>query len=419
MPAISTAVIIAIGTELLTPDRTDTNSLFLTARLNDIGIDVIGKCVVGDDPRDLEHAVRDALSRADVVITTGGLGPTADDLTREAVSAVLARPMHEDPAIVAELKERFARRRQTMPEINRRQAMVPDGATVLRNPRGSAPGLLLEDGDKIVALFPGPPRELQPMFDESVRDRLAPRTEGRSLRRRVIKIAGQPESKVDALAAPVYAPMATWPTPVNTTILASPGQVELHVSARGTDPSALEGLLNVAVTQLVDAVGEGVFSTDGRAIEAVIGDMLRHRGLTIALAESCTGGMVAARLTDVAGSSDYVRGGVVAYADAVKRELLDVPADLLDAHGAVSEPVAAAMAEGVRARLRTNIGVSVTGIAGPGGGSETKPVGMVCFSVAGPGEQRTTETRHVPGDRELIRRWSVMVALDLVRRALR
>lgn len=419
MPAISTAVIIAIGTELLTPDRTDTNSLFLTARLNDIGIDVIGKCVVGDDPRDLEHAVRDALSRADVVITTGGLGPTADDLTREAVSAVLARPMHEDPAIVAELKERFARRRQTMPEINRRQAMVPEGATVLRNPRGSAPGLLLEDGDKIVALFPGPPRELQPMFDESVRDRLAPRTEGRSLRRRVIKIAGQPESKVDALAAPVYAPMATWPTPVNTTILASPGQVELHVSARGTDPSALEGLLNVAVTQLVDAVGEGVFSTDGRAIEAVIGDMLRHRGLTIALAESCTGGMVAARLTDVAGSSDYVRGGVVAYADAVKRELLDVPADLLDAHGAVSEPVAAAMAEGVRARLRTNIGVSVTGIAGPGGGSETKPVGMVCFSVAGPGEQRTTETRHVPGDRELIRRWSVMVALDLVRRALR
>lgn len=419
MPAISTAVIIAIGTELLTPDRTDTNSLFLTARLNDIGIDVIGKCVVGDDPRDLEHAVRDALSRADVVITTGGLGPTADDLTREAVSAVLARPMHEDPAIVAELKERFARRRQTMPEINRRQAMVPEGATVLRNPRGSAPGLLLEDGDKIVALLPGPPRELQPMFDESVRDRLAPRTEGRSLRRRVIKIAGQPESKVDALAAPVYAPMATWPTPVNTTILASPGQVELHVSARGTDPSALEGLLNVAVTQLVDAVGEGVFSTDGRAIEAVIGDMLRHRGLTIALAESCTGGMVAARLTDVAGSSDYVRGGVVAYADAVKRELLDVPADLLDAHGAVSEPVAAAMAEGVRARLRTNIGVSVTGIAGPGGGSETKPVGMVCFSVAGPGEQRTTETRHVPGDRELIRRWSVMVALDLVRRALR
>lgn len=419
MPPISTAIIIAIGTELLTPDRTDTNSLLVTARLNEIGVDVVGKCVVGDAPRDLEHALADAITRADLIITTGGLGPTADDLTRESVSAVLARPMQEDPAIVAQLIERFARRKQEMPAINRKQAMVHDGAIVLPNPRGSAPGLVIEHGGRIVALFPGPPRELQPMFDQFVATQLRARTEGRCLRRRVVKVAGEPESKVDALAAPVYAPMAQWPTPVSTTILASPGQVELHVSARGTDAAALDRLLEESVSQLVSAVGEGVFSVDGRSLEAVVGDQLRARGFTIALAESCTGGMVAARLTDVPGSSAYVCGGVVAYANAVKRDVLGVTEEALASHGAVSEPVAAAMAEGVRRALRSDIGVSVTGIAGPDGGTEAKPVGTVCFSVAGPGAQATTVTRHVPGDRDLIRRWSVMVALDLVRRALR
>ena len=419
MQPITTANILAIGTELLTAFRTDTNSLYLTARLNELGIDVTSKTVVGDDVRALESALTRALQDADVVITTGGLGPTADDLTREAVSAVLARPLIEDPAIVEQLRQRFARRFASMPEINRRQAMVPRGAIVLPNSRGSAPGLMIEHADKIVVLLPGPPRELEPMFETAVRDRLAARSAGRRLRRRVIKIVGQPESTVDQIAASIYEPLVQLPVPISTTILASPGQVELHLSARGADVALLDAQLDGAVQQLHAALGDSVFSTDGRAIEVVVGEALRERGLTLALAESCTGGLVTGRLTDVPGSSAYVLGGVIAYANDVKRDVLKVSADLLDAHGAVSEPVAAAMAAGIRRVLAADVGVAITGIAGPEGGTDEKPVGTVCFSVSGPGERLTTETRVVPGDRQLIRQWSVMVALDLVRRALR
>ncbi len=419
MRPITTANILAIGTELLTPYRTDTNSLYLTARLNELGIDVIGKRAVGDDVRAIEAALASALQDADIVITSGGLGPTADDLTRDAVAAALDRPLAEDPQIVEQLRERFAKRAQPMPEINRRQAMVPRGALVLPNRRGSAPGLMIEHGDHVVVLLPGPPRELEPMFETAVRERLAARSSGRRLRRRVIKIAGQPESTVDHIAAPIYQPLAQRPVPISTTILASPGQVELHLSARGADMAVLDAELEDAVERLQTALGDSVFSTDGRAIEVVVGEALRMRGLTLALAESCTGGLVAGRLTDVPGSSAYIVGGVVAYANDVKRDLLGVPADLLEAHGAVSEPVAAAMARGVRRVLRSDLGVAVTGIAGPDGGTAEKPVGTVCFSVSGPGEQVNTMTRVVPGDRQLIRQWSVMVALDLVRRALR
>lgn len=419
MHPITTANILAIGTELLTPYRTDTNSLYLTARLNELGIDVISKTAVGDDVRALESALTRALQDADVVITSGGLGPTSDDVTREAVSAVLDRPMVEDPAIVQQLRERFAKRFRSMPEINRRQAMVPRGAIVLPNLRGSAPGLMIEHGNKVVVLLPGPPRELEPMFEAAVWERLAARAAGRRLRRRVIKIAGQPESAVDHIAAPIYEPLAQLPVPVSTTILASPGQVELHLSARGADVAVLDAQLDDAVEQLQAALGDSVFSTDGRAIEVVVGEALRARGLTLALAESCTGGLVTGRLTDVPGSSAYIVGGIVAYANDVKRDVLGVPADVLEAHGAVSEPVANAMADGARRVLKADLGVAVTGIAGPDGGTVEKPVGTVCFSVSGPGERITTLTRAVPGDRQLIRQWSVMVALDLVRRALR
>jgi nicotinamide-nucleotide amidase len=419
MRSIATANVLAIGTELLTPYRIDTNSLFLTARLNELGIDVTAKGVVGDDLRDLERALAGALQQCDLVITTGGLGPTADDLTREAVSAVLGLTMDEDPMLIEQLRERFARRRLPMPDINRRQAMVPRGAVVLPNPRGSAPGLLIPHGDQLVLLLPGPPRELEPMFEQSARSLVAARTGGRVLRRRVIKIAGEPESRVDEIAAPIYGPLANMKTPVSTTILASPGQVELHCSARGTDGHVLDTALEFAVAQLANALGDSVFSTDGRAIEVVVGDLLKAKHLTLALAESCTGGMVAARLTDVPGSSAYVQGGVVAYANAVKQGQLNVPAEMLAAHGAVSEPVAGAMADGVRRALGADVGLAITGIAGPDGGTEEKPVGMVCFSVSGPGDRRVTVTRVVPGDRHVIRQWSVMVALDLVRRAVR
>lgn len=419
MRPITTATILAIGTELLTPYKTDTNSLYLTARLNELGIDVTSKSIVGDDVRDLERGITAALAQSDLVMTSGGLGPTADDLSREAVSAVLGLSMTEDPAIVQQLRERFAKRSPApMPENNRRQAMVPEGAVVLPNPRGSAPGLWIAHDDRVVVLLPGPPRELEPMFESEVRERLAARTEGRRLRRRVIKIAGQPESKIDAIAAPIYAPWRDAVPAISTTILASPGLVELHLSARGEDVAALDAALDRGVTMLVESIGDSVFSTDGRSIEVVVGDALKSRGLTLALAESCTGGMAAARLTDVPGSSAYIMGGVVAYANDVKVHSLDVPAPLIASHGAVSEPVAAAMAAGARRRLHADIGVATTGIAGPDGGTPEKPVGTVCFSVVGPGDVATTFTRVVPGDRQLIRQWAVMVALDLVRRAV-
>jgi nicotinamide-nucleotide amidase len=306
-----------------------------------------------------------------------------------------------------------------MPENNRRQAQVIDGAVVLANPNGSAPGLWIERGDKVLVLFPGPPREMEPMFDAHVAPRLARRTGARRVLRRVIKMAGQAESLIDEIAAPIYGPFAHGAVPIDTTVLAHPGQVELHLSAAGDDQTAMASALDAAVAALTSAIGDSVFSTDGRAIEAVLGEALTSRGLTLGVAESCTGGLATGRLTDVPGSSAYIRGGVVAYSNDVKTAALGVPAAVLAEHGAVSEPVAAAMADGVRRAVGADIGVAVTGIAGPDGGTADKPVGTVWFAVAGPGDYRDTLKRVVPGDRQLIRAWAVMVALDLVRRALR
>lgn len=422
MKPLRTAEIIAVGSELLTPFRTDSNSLFLAAGLNDLGIDVVRKAVVGDRVDDLVTAIADAAFRADVVMITGGLGPTADDLTREAAAAAFGLSLDEDPALVDALEARFRRRLNApMPANNRQQARVIHGATVLSNPNGSAPGQWFERGEHVVVLLPGPPREMQPMFETHVRPRLAARSVGR-LVRRVIKIAGQPESLVDEIAAPIYAPWMSAPLPVSTTILSKPGQVELHLSAAGGDGASdadVTAALDAGVARLVDAIGDSVFTTSGESLEAVVGDRLRARGLSIALAESCTGGLVAARLTEVAGSSDYVRGGVVAYSNDVKIAQLGVAPDVIAGHGAVSEPVAQAMAAGVRQRLGADVGVAVTGIAGPGGGTAEKPVGTVWFAVSGPGEHAATLKRVVAGSRALVRAWSVIVALDLVRRALR
>ena len=420
MRPLASAEIIAVGTEMLTPFRIDTNSLFLTRRLNDIGIDVLRKSVVGDRMDDLVTTVASACFRADVVIVTGGLGPTADDLTREAVAAALNLRLTEDPDILDGLRRRFAKRSSgVMPDNNRRQAQVLEGAVVLPNPNGSAPGLWIERGEKVLVLFPGPPREMEPMFDAHVAARLSLRTGARKVLRRIIKIAGQAESRIDELAAPIYGPFAHGAVPIETTILAHPGQVELHLSAIGDDHAAIGRALDAAVHALTDAIGDSVFSIDGRAIEIVVGDALKSRGLTVGLAESCTGGLAAARLTEVPGSSGYVRGGVVAYSNDVKTAALGVPAALLAMHGAVSEPVAEAMADGVRRAVGADIGIAITGIAGPDGGTDEKPVGTVWFAVAGPNEYRDTLKRVVPGDRQLIRSWAVMVALDMIRRAVR
>lgn len=411
------ATIIAVGSELLTPTRLDTNSLYITELLNRIGIDVFFKSVVGDERAELEALFALALARTDLVVFTGGLGPTEDDLTREAVAGYLNLPLREDAAIVAQIASRFAVRGWTMPEVNRRQALVPEGAVVLDNPNGTAPGLWIETANKGVALMPGPPREMNPMFEQLLRERLAPRSGGLRVLRRVIKIAGKGESRVEEITQPVYSTWRSWAAPIETTILAMPGQVELHLSSRGTDPATIEAAFDDAEAQIRAVLADDVFAVGRQSLEEVVGHLLRSRGWRIALAESCTGGLATSRLTDVAGASDYVERAVVVYSNDAKVELLGVDAALIAAHGAVSEPVAAAMAAGVRARSRVDLGVAITGIAGPGGGSEQKPVGTVCIAIAAPDADVVARTLRFPGNREHVKAFSAFTAIDMVRRA--
>ena len=416
MAGLQVAEIVAVGSELLTPHRSDTNSLFLTERLNDIGVNVRGKRIVGDVLADVRATLLDALSRADLVLLTGGLGPTSDDVTREAVSDALDRPLAEDAALLDALQARFRDRGLPMPASNRRQAMVPAGATVLPNPAGTAPGIWIDWHDRVVILLPGPPRELRGIVDGHVVPRLVARTAGRRVRRRTIKVTGRPESTVDELARPIYERWQHGAVAVDTTILATPGQIELHLSATGSDLAAVDAALEAAAEELAGALAPFAFSIDGRSLEAVVGERLRDRGLTIAAAESCTGGLLLGRLTETPGSSAWVVGGVVAYANRVKVQQLEVPIELIEAHGAVSEPVARAMAEGVRRRLGATVGVAITGIAGPTGGSEEKPVGTVVIAVAA--ETTTVRTLRFPGDRHAVRQHSVAAAIDLVRRVI-
>jgi nicotinamide-nucleotide amidase len=410
------AAILAIGSELLTSGRIDSNSLAITEALNGVGIDVMFKAVIGDDRAELAAAFDYALSRVDLVMFTGGLGPTEDDVTREVVAERLGLPLHEDMAITTAIQQRFAMRGWRMPEINRRQAMVPEGAAVLTNPNGTAPGLWIESRGKCIAAMPGPPREMKPMLAHIVNDRLKARAGGMALRRRVLKIAGRSESRVEELTQPIYSRWREETPPIETTILAAPGQIELHLSARGTDEVALAEALDRAEAAMHQVLPHDIFSSDGRSIEEVLGDLLRARQMLIALAESCTGGLATSRLTDVPGSSDYVDRSVVVYSNESKTALVGVPAEMMAAHGAVSEPVAAAMASGIRERSGADVGVGITGIAGPGGGTETKPVGMVCIAVAM--DDLFVRTFKFPGNRELIKAFASFTALDMVRRRL-
>jgi len=408
------ACIIAVGSELLTPHKVDTNSLFLTERLNDIGIDVRAKLVVGDDVDELARHVSAAIAWADVLAITGGLGPTEDDVTREAVARVLNAPLVLDPGILEGIRRRFARRGMEMPEINRRQAMVPRGAAVLPNPNGTAPGLWMQYGKCSIVLLPGPPREMQPMFEAVVAERLAPRTGGVALFRRVVRITGRPESDVDACVQPVYSRWLSRAVPISTTILGVLGQIELHLTARAPSRAAADAALDAAVAELQAVLGDSIYSVDGRQLEAVVGDLLRAQHLRIAVAESCTGGLLASRLTDVPGSSDYVDGGFVCYSNASKIDWLGVPEALIAEHGAVSEPVARAMAEGARARSGAPVGIGITGIAGPGGGTVEKPVGTVAMAVMVGGESRARTSRFI-GGREQIKFQATQGALDMLR----
>lgn len=410
------AAIIAVGSEMLTPDKIDTNSLFITQVLNDLGIAVSWKAIVGDHRAELTSHLAHALLRHRVVIFTGGLGPTDDDLTREVVAAHLGLALREAPAIIDAMERRFAARGWKMPAVNRRQAMVPDGATVLDNPNGTAPGLWLEHDGAVLALLPGPPREMKPMMEGPVRTRLAALAGETRLFRRLVRVAGKGESAVEELVQPIYSRWLAHQPPIATTILAGLGQVELHFVLQSADASAATAALDAAVNDVTLALGRDVVSIDGTVLEAAVGGLLRARGWRVALAESCTGGLATSRLTDIPGSSDYVERSVVAYSNAAKVELLGVPVALIQAHGAVSEQVAAAMAEGIRERARVEVGVGITGIAGPGGGSDDKPVGTVCIAVAG----ATTDVRtfRFPGGREMVKAMSANWAIDLLRRHL-
>jgi len=405
------AEIIAVGSELLTPYRLDTNSLFLTAELNRLGFHVRRKHVIGDRDEDLRDVFLRALERVDVVVSCGGLGPTEDDRTREIVAEVLGRRLKRNDEILREIQERFRKFGRTMPEVNARQAMVPEGAEPLENTRGTAPGLWLETDGKVIVLLPGPPAELQPMFVREVKPRLARRGAKMRLYTRDLRITGLPESDVDQRVASIYTQYAG----TETTILASPGEIQLHPRVWSEDEPAALKLLDEMVKRFALALGENLFSTSGESLEAVVARELQEHRATIAVAESCTGGMLAARLTNVPGSSAYFRGGVVSYSNDLKSAWVDVPKELIEAKGAVSSEVALAMANGIRRRAASTLGVGITGIAGPGGGTPEKPAGLVHIAIA---DEKAAKERsfRFPGDRDRIRHQAAQAALDMVRR---
>jgi nicotinamide-nucleotide amidase len=407
------AAILAIGSEMLSPLRSDTNSLWITERLEEVGISVVLKSVVGDEIPDIERELDAMKAAAPLLFTTGGLGPTADDVTVAAVARWLGVELHRDEAFVARIRERFASRGLRMPAVNEKQADFIVGATVLENPRGTAPGFWARGRGVEIVVLPGVPSEMREILESSVLPRLRERAGGRVLRRRVLRVGGTGESSVEEIVTPVYRKWRQYPV----TILASPGEVQLHLAVREA-PEKADEVLDAMERDFREALGHRVFGRDGEDLAATIGTLLREQGKTLALAESCTGGMVSALVTDVAGSSDYFLGGVVSYANSAKEDLLGVSDETLRRYGAVSEEGAREMARGARERFDADIAVAVTGIAGPGGGSEEKPVGTVFFALAGRNGTEDARKRFFVGDRAHVRRSASLVALELVRRHL-
>ena len=407
------AEIIAVGSELLTPEKTDTNSLWLTERLNEIGVEVMLKTIVGDDEARLEETIRDALKRSEIVITTGGLGPTEDDVTRQVSARAVGREMIYHDDLEQNLRERFRRWGSEMPEINKRQAFVIEGAEILPNPNGSAVGMFLEENGKSLVVLPGPPRELQPMFDDHVFARIKAKAGDVSVKRRILRVSGMGESAVDEAVSPIYGAYAS----VQTSILFNKSEIEIHLAARAEAEADAERILDKLADELADRLGPALFARNGETLEEVVGRMLAERGETVSVAESCTGGLVGMRFTDVAGSSAYFTEGAITYSNEAKIRTLNVPSEVLEDHGAVSPETAKAMAEGMRERAGTDYAISVTGIAGPGGGSEEKPVGTVFIGYA---DRETVKSikLSLPGDRYLIRWRSSQAALDYLRRQM-
>ena len=412
------AEIIAIGSELLTPYRQDTNSLFLTEKLNQLGVDVIFKTIVGDSREHLTAAAHQALSRADIVIFMGGLGPTEDDLTREAVADTLGLGMRRDPEIVASLERRFAARGWKISPNNYKQGDVITGAVVLPNANGTAPGQWIsgkyEDRERIILLLPGPPHELKALFVEQCVERLRAKLPPLFMATRELKIAMMGESLCDARIAPIYKRY----TDVQTTILAGAGEIQLHLKTRAKSLEAAQQRVDELVEKVEDELGDFVVSDNGDSMEQIVSYYLQMRNATISVAESCTGGLLAERLTAISGSSRYFLGGAIVYSNELKTAFADVPPKMIKQHGAVSQEVAVALAEGIRKRCGTTFGVGITGVAGPTGGTPEKPVGLVFHALASDGKTEVIE-KSFPGDRKRVRWFATQQALDMVRRKLK
>jgi len=409
--------IIAVGSEMLTPYRQDTNSLHLTEKLNEIGVTVAFKTIVGDRRKDLVNAIRTALSRTDIIAIMGGLGPTEDDLTREAVAEALSLTLRRDAQLVAALHTRAAQWRITMPSNNLKQADVLQGATILPNPNGSAPGQWLDTTfsgySKLIMLIPGPPAECRPLFDQECLPRLRAVLPVRHIARRTLRAAMIPESQADKLLAPIYTPYKD----VETTILAHGGDVQLTLLCSKASAAAAQSRVDELAGRMEEALEDWLYSSDGESLEQIVLYYLGLRQATLAVAESCTGGMVSQRITSVPGSSRSFLGGAVVYSDALKTAFAQVPASLILQHGAVSREVAEALAQGIRQRTGATLGLGVTGIAGPTGATETKPVGLVYIALSDAQKTECIE-KNFRGDRARVREWTTQQALDLIRRRL-
>lgn len=414
------AEIIAAGSEMLTPHRQDTNSLYLTAQLNDLGVEVAFKTIVGDNLDHLIGAARVAFSRADIILFSGGLGPTEDDLTREAVAATLNLSLQRDPTILTALYKRFAARQMVMPSNNAKQADVIEGATILANPVGSAPGQLLDtvvDGyRKIIILLPGPPRELKALFEEVVKPILTTTLPTRHIARRILRMPLIPESQVDARTSPIYREY----TDIQTTILAGHGEIQLHFTSAKTTLLEAQARVDELTSRIETEMQDAIFSSQGESLEEVVLLMLEMRHLTLAAAESCTGGLFAQRLTAIPNSSRAFLGGVVVYTPELKTRFTGVASEMIETHGAVSPEVARALAEGIHNRTGASLGISITGIAGPTPGTgldAEKPIGRVYIGLADDRETKVKEL-NLSGDRDMVRWWASQHALEMVRQSL-
>ncbi len=413
--------IIAVGSEMLTPFRQDTNSLYLTEKLNELGVAVVFKTIVGDRRKDLVSALRAALDRTDIVVLMGGLGPTEDDLTREAVADALSLTLRRDPDQVVALAARAAAWRIPMPANNLKQADLLQGATVLPNPNGSAPGQWLDTTwqgyRKLLMLIPGPPNECCPLFDAECIPRLRDLLPIRHIAKRTLRAAMIPESHADKLLAPIYSKYKD----VETTILAHTGDIQLTLLCAKSSAAAAQARVDELASRLEEVIEDWLYSSGQESADSLEQIVLYYLGLrqsTLAVAESCTGGMIAQRITSVPGSSRSFLGGAIAYSDELKTAFAGVPSELIARQGAVSKDVAEALAYGIRRNTGATLGLGVTGIAGPTGGTETKPVGLVYIALS---DEHKTESieRTFKGDRDRIRQWATQQALDLVRRRLR